>query len=48
MMTVGDYPEYLAVGYLANQNMLLPDDEIVEVEQEGRGREIGDGCHLLS
>ncbi len=31
MMTVGDYPEYLAVGYLANQNMLLPDDEIVEV-----------------
>jgi FdhD protein len=31
VMTVGDYPEYLAVGYLANQNMLLPDDEIVEV-----------------
>jgi len=35
MMTVGDYPEYLAVGYLANQNMLLPDDEIVEVEHDG-------------
>ena len=34
MMTVGDYPEYLAVGYLANQNMLLPDDEIVEVEHD--------------
>lgn len=34
MMTVGDYPEYLAVGYLANQNMLLPDDEIVEVEYD--------------
>jgi len=35
MMTVGDYPEYLAVVYLANQNMLLPDDEIVEVEHDG-------------
>ena len=35
MMTVGDYPEYLAVGYLANQNMLLPDDDIVEVEHDG-------------
>ncbi len=34
MMTVGDYPEYLAVGYLANQNMLLPDDDIVEVEHD--------------
>ena len=34
MMTVGDYPEYLAVGYLANQNMLLPDDEIVGVEYD--------------
>jgi len=34
MMTVGDYPEYLAVGYLANQNMLLPDDEIVAVEHD--------------
>ncbi len=34
MMTVGDYPEYLAVGYLANQNMLLPDDEIVDVEHD--------------
>jgi FdhD protein len=34
MMTVGDYPEYLAVGYLANQNMLLPDDEIIEVEYD--------------
>ena len=34
MMTVGDYPEYLAVGYLVNQNMLLPDDVIVEVEHD--------------
>ena len=23
MMTISDYPEYLAVGYLVNQNMLL-------------------------
>ena len=25
MMTIGDHPEYLAVGYLLNQNMLGPD-----------------------
>jgi FdhD protein len=23
MMTIGDYPEYLALGYLLNQNMLF-------------------------
>ena len=34
IMTVGDYPEYLAVGYLYNQNMLLTDDEIVTVEYD--------------
>ena len=28
MMTVGDHPDYLAVGYLLNQNMLRADDEI--------------------
>lgn len=28
MMTIGDYPEYLAMGYLLNQNMLQPDDQI--------------------
>jgi FdhD protein len=32
MMTVGDYPEYLAVGYLINQNMLRPDDEITGID----------------
>ncbi len=32
MMTIGDYPEFLAVGYLVNQNMLGPDDEITGVE----------------
>lgn len=30
-VTIGDYPEYLAVGYLMNQNMLLPDDELTAV-----------------
>ena len=34
MMTIGDYPEYLAIGYLVNQNMLLPGDEITGVEYE--------------
>ncbi|HJO68881.1 MAG TPA: formate dehydrogenase accessory sulfurtransferase FdhD [Rhodospirillales bacterium] len=32
MMTVGDYPEYLAVGYLVNQNMLGAGDEIMGVD----------------
>ena len=31
-MTIGDYPEYLAVGYLRNQAMLLPDDVITSVD----------------
>ncbi|RMD60769.1 MAG: formate dehydrogenase accessory sulfurtransferase FdhD [Alphaproteobacteria bacterium] len=36
MMTIGDYPEYLAVGYLRNQNMLHPDDRItgIDVDEE--------------
>ncbi|MGH6948740.1 MAG: formate dehydrogenase accessory sulfurtransferase FdhD [Kiloniellales bacterium] len=34
MMTIGDFPDYLAVGYLLNQNMLLPDDRITEVEHD--------------
>jgi len=32
MMTIGDYPKYLAVGYLLNQNMLISKDEITGVE----------------
>lgn len=31
-MTVGDHPELLAVGYLANQAMLLPDDTVTGVD----------------
>ena len=34
MMTIGDRPEYLAVGYLLNQNMLGPEDRIVGVEYD--------------
>jgi len=33
-MTIGDYPDYLAVGYLLNQNMLLADDEVVGVDYD--------------
>jgi len=32
MMTICDFPEYLAVGYLVNQNMLRPDDVVTAVE----------------
>ena len=34
MMTIGDYPEYLAVGYLLNQDMLRPDEEITGVDYD--------------
>ncbi|HUZ72642.1 MAG TPA: formate dehydrogenase accessory sulfurtransferase FdhD [Stellaceae bacterium] len=34
MMTVGDHPDYLAVGYLLNQNMLRADDEIVGIDHD--------------
>lgn len=33
-MTIGDYPDYLAVGYLLNQNMLRPDDEILAIDYD--------------
>jgi FdhD protein len=32
MMTIGDRPDLLAVGYLVNQNMLRPDDEITAID----------------
>ena len=34
MMTICDYPEYLAVGYLMNQNMLRPEDTIIGIDYE--------------
>src|SRR3954467_6079674 len=33
-MTIGDYPEYLAIGYLLNQHMLLPDDVVTSVDYD--------------
>src|SRR3546814_11850954 len=32
MMTIGDYPDYLALGYLINQRMLLPDDAVTGID----------------
>jgi FdhD protein len=34
MMTINDYPEYLALGYLLNQNMLRPTDVVTEVKYD--------------
>ncbi|MAH84526.1 MAG: formate dehydrogenase family accessory protein FdhD [Rhodospirillaceae bacterium TMED8] len=34
MMTISDYPEYLALGYLINQNMLLDDDEVIGIDYD--------------
>jgi FdhD protein len=33
-MTIGDYPDYLALGYLLNQNMLLATDTVTAVDYE--------------
>ncbi|HEY5380251.1 MAG TPA: formate dehydrogenase accessory sulfurtransferase FdhD [Pseudolabrys sp.] len=33
-MTINDYPEYLAIGYLLNQNMLLSDDVVTGVDYD--------------
>ena len=30
-MTIGDYPDYLALGFLRNQGMLQPDDQITDI-----------------
>jgi len=34
MMTIGDHPDLLAVGYLTNQAMLRPDDEITAIDHD--------------
>ena len=34
MMTIGDYPEYLALGFLLNQNMVHADDEITGIDYD--------------
>ena len=34
MMSICDYPEYLAVGYLLNQNMIRADDTITGIEYD--------------
>lgn len=33
-MTIGDYPDYLALGFLRNQGMLRDDDEITRVDYD--------------
>ncbi len=34
MMTIGDHPDCLAVGYLLNQNMLRPDDQVTGIDYD--------------
>ena len=34
MMTIGDHPDYLAIGYLINQNMLRSDDRITAIDHD--------------
>src|SRR5258708_11471986 len=33
-MTINDYPQYLALGYLLNQHMLLPDDVVTDIDYD--------------
>ena len=33
-MTIGDYPEYLALGFLKNQGMLASDEEVIRVDYD--------------
>src|ERR1700687_3661017 len=33
-MTINDHPEYLALGYLINQNMLKPNDVVTSVDYD--------------
>ncbi len=33
-MTIGDYPDFLAVGFLLNQGMLMPEDEITGIDHD--------------
>ncbi|MGR3434013.1 MAG: formate dehydrogenase accessory sulfurtransferase FdhD [Shimia sp.] len=33
-MTIGDWPDYLALGFLANQGMLRPDDEVTGIDHD--------------
>src|ERR1044071_7269230 len=33
-MTIGDYPDYLAIGYLLNQNMLQADEIVTGVDSD--------------
>ncbi len=34
MMTIGDHPDYLAVGYLLNQNMLRPEHRVTGIDYD--------------
>jgi FdhD protein len=34
MMTIGDHPDWLAVGYLLNQNMLRADDAVTGIDYD--------------
>jgi FdhD protein len=45
MMTIGDYPECLAIGYLLNQNMLKSDDILAAVEYDD---DLGPPCGTLT
>src|SRR6202167_4509242 len=33
-MTINDYPEYLALGYLLNQNMVAPEDMVTGIDYD--------------
>jgi len=36
LMTIGDHPKYLAIGYLLNQNMLKKNDVITKIDYDNQ------------
>ena len=36
LMTIGDHPKYLAIGYLLNQNMLKKNDLITKIDYDNQ------------
>ena len=34
LMTINDYPQYLALGYLLNQNMIYPKEKIKKIDYD--------------
>src|SRR5690554_6972161 len=46
-MTIGDHPEYLALGFLLNQGMLKATDQVTGIRSEEHTSELQSRPHLV-